>query len=220
MKKLLGLALAGALSVAVLPAVAADYPVKAPPPPIWTWSGFYIGVQAGAGWSNVNWFVPGLVVTGRETGSGGAIGGTAGWNWQMPGSPWVFGIEADVSWSNILVGGVVACGGPCTTRLDTLATIRGRFGHANGPLLFYLTGGGAWGNFTNSVTIASFRDDNWGWTVGGGLEGALGGGWSLKAEYLYVDIDNLFACSAAVCAITNFAHFRGNILRGGVNYKF
>jgi outer membrane immunogenic protein len=222
MKKILGLALAGALSVAALPAVAADYPLKAPPPPIWTWTGFYVGVSAGAGWMNGNFVVP----TSPISGTGGLVGGTIGANWQMPGSPWVLGIEGDFSWTN-LIGTATGCGPNCTIRPHWLATARGRFGHAMGPLLFYVTGGAAFANFTNScgapgcATNASAT----GWTGGGGLEGALGGGWSLKAEYLYVRFDtNMNLCApAGACAGPPFNIINWNtvqLLRAGLNYKF
>jgi outer membrane immunogenic protein len=229
MKKLLGLALAGALSVAVLPAVAADYAVKAPPPPIWTWTGFYIGVQAGAGWGRTEWDRnPGP--SGTWIGTGGTVGGTIGANWQAPGSPWVLGIEGDWSWSNISPGssafaGFASCTGAgiqCQTRADWIATIRGRIGHANGPLLFYLTGGAAFASlhsFTNPASvITGVTSTETGWAVGGGLEGMLGGGWSLKAEYIYVHFGNF----GQIYVPTNITGdwWAAHILRAGVNYKF
>src|SRR5205085_12335864 len=82
---------------------------------------------------------------------------------------------------------------------DWLATIRGRVGFLAAPTwLVYATGGAAIaevkGNFNFSDTFsaatesAAFRDTRLGWTAGVGTEYAFGGGWSLKAEYLYVDL--------------------------------
>jgi outer membrane immunogenic protein len=61
--------------------------------------------------------------------------------------------------------------------------------------LFYGTGGAAYGLVKNSATItvagvsavATSSDLRAGWTAGGGVEGAFGGGWSAKLEYLYMD---------------------------------
>jgi len=227
MKKFLGLALAGALSVAALPAVAADYPLKAAPPPIWTWTGFYVGVQAGAGWQHTQYNFT-FASTGNVVGTGGEVGGTLGWNWQVPGTPWLFGIEGDWSWTGMEQRGTALCPG-CTQRVNWLATARGRIGHINGPLLFYVTGGAAWAEihnfnflpaFINSANITTTVS---GFTVGAGLEGALGGGWSLKGEYLFVSLGQANECVVAACGappniFTDYT--RLHIVRAGVNYKF
>ena len=63
---------------------------KAPPPvvsPAYNWSGFYIGAMGGYGWV--------------DEASGGFGGGTVGYNWQMPGSQFVFGIEVDAAGASI-----------------------------------------------------------------------------------------------------------------------
>jgi outer membrane immunogenic protein len=225
MKKILGLALAGALSVAALPAVAADYPLKAPPPPLWTWTGFYVGVQAGAGWDHTRWTNGAGLTTGDIQGSGGVIGGTLGWNWQN--GPWVFGIEGDLSWTNLnAVSAAAACVITCTTRVDWLGTLRARLGHTNGPLLFYITGGGAWAGEKNTLVAGgvaqTVNDTASGWAAGAGLEGMLGGGWSLKGEYLYVALGSALACGLPVCGPTNVNadYLRIHLVRAGVNYKF
>ena len=64
--------------------------VKAPPyNPIYTWTGFYLGVNGGGGWGRSIWDR-----TGNLDLSGGVIGGTAGFNWQT--GQVVLGIEGDV----------------------------------------------------------------------------------------------------------------------------
>ena len=52
----LTLAFAAASALITAPALAADLPVKAPPPyiPPVTWSGFYIGVQGGGGFGTLD----------------------------------------------------------------------------------------------------------------------------------------------------------------------
>lgn len=119
MKKLLlsSVALLG-LTVA---ASAADLPRRAAPPvfapvPVFTWTGFYVGVNAGYAWGDDNrddviFFPPGSIVgsegtTGTLTllgdngdNDGFTAGGTIGFNWQM-GSI-VVGVEGDLNWADI-----------------------------------------------------------------------------------------------------------------------
>jgi outer membrane immunogenic protein len=105
-------------------AVAADLPVRAAPPPIpvpiFTWSGFYVGVNAGWGWQDNNndvftdsgiFAVPvlgGGVATytladpvpffGSSSNNDAFVGGAQiGYNFQPnPGGGFVWGIEADI----------------------------------------------------------------------------------------------------------------------------
>src|SRR5215475_1003055 len=107
MRKTLLLASSAILAVTMTTASAADLsrPVytKAPPPPppAFNWTGFYIGLNAGGKWitnSNQHVFVGGTDFTGfgDNNQSSWIAGGQIGYNWQAPGSPWVFGIEGDI----------------------------------------------------------------------------------------------------------------------------
>jgi outer membrane immunogenic protein len=87
------------------PAMAADMPLKAPPPPpVWSWTGFYGGVNGGYGWGNWNSYslspiFPDGVTTNADPNVRGWFGGvTAGYNWQTS-QQWVIGVEADFDWS-------------------------------------------------------------------------------------------------------------------------
>src|ERR1700688_4721956 len=90
------------------PALAADLPVKAPPvyvPPMYNWSGFYIGGNGGWG-SNDNCLdvvtVAGAVFTdGCHDKSGGIVGGQIGYRWQLPNNHFVGGVEAQGDWANL-----------------------------------------------------------------------------------------------------------------------
>jgi outer membrane immunogenic protein len=105
-------------------AAAADLPRRAAPPvfapiPVFTWTGFYVGLNAGYGWGNNNNDGLGdafsVVVPGGGTANvfpfagfglndtsnnDGFVGGAqAGFNYQFtPGSGFVVGIEADIDW--------------------------------------------------------------------------------------------------------------------------
>ena len=57
------------------------------------------------------------------------------------------------------------------------------------------------------------------WIVGGGIEFAIAGHWTAKAEYLYVDLGH-FSCGIACGATTQNVSFDANLFRGGINYRF
>ncbi len=136
--------------------------------------------------------------------------------------------------------------GSLEEKLSWLATFRGRIGVLpSDRVLLYVTGGLAVGEVkttagatTTTTTALSFgtppgptsvsslaasSSTQAGWTIGAGVEGAIGGNWTAKLEYLYVDlgtVDNTFAGTAPFAPVTTSAHFTDNILRAGVNYLF
>jgi outer membrane immunogenic protein len=167
-------------------------------------------------------FCPGA--GGSNTLSGGIGGLQAGYNWQA--GNFLVGIDTDIELSGqrgsqFSSTGFVAAslGGTASAayseRLSWLGMLRGRVGVTADRLLFYATGGLAYGHFTESgVATATGHDAflnnvefpcpasgicplaNWnnghtkaGWTAGGGIEWSAGGNWSMKIEYLYIDWD-------------------------------
>jgi outer membrane immunogenic protein len=124
-----------------------------------------------------------------------------------------------------------------------LVTARAKLGLTNfwwfGPnSLVYVTGGGAWakidvseflaGNFTGNPLGSGHQESSTrsGWTVGAGYEYALGYGWSIKGEYLYVKFDDFTTFTTAPFAVLggNVAprevRLEDHIFRAGMNYKF
>jgi len=225
MKRFL-LAYAGvAIAASIGAASAAD--MSRPPPPIVTkapyyapyynWTGLYAGINGGFGWGSSNW--SGLPSTFDV--NGGLFGGQLGYNWQF--GQFVYGLEADADWTDLRgSSNVFGCGlAACRTRNDFLATARGRIGFAADRWMPYLTGGLAVGNIrTTTPGFAGIDQTNAGWTVGGGLEVALVGNWTAKAEYLYVDLGT--AGCGAVCGMPfgNNVSLTTNVVRGGINYRF
>jgi len=190
-------------------------PMLPPPSPAYSWTGFYLGVNGGGAWGRSYWDSAGPFNV-----SGGLVGGTLGYNYQVGSLVW--GVEGDGDWSHIS-GGVTNFGCPagCSTTNDWLATARGRLGYAFGSVLPYVTGGGAFGDIrASSPGFAGATSDRAGWTLGGGLEFALAGKLSAKVEYLYVDLGR-FDCGFA-CGVTapDNVSFRTNIVRAGLNYRF
>ena len=208
-------ALAGAAAAADL---GARYPqpyVKAPlyTPPF-SWTGFYLGLNGGGGWGSSTWDR-----TGSFDLSGGVIGGTAGFNWQT--GPAVFGLEGDMDWSGVSGTTVAGCAAGCTTKNDWLGTARGRAGYAFDRFLPYITGGLAFGDIRASTPgFAGASQTNLGWTIGAGVEAAIVGNWSAKAEYLHVDLGSFNCGLSCGPTITDNVSMHEELLRGGVNYRF
>jgi outer membrane immunogenic protein len=210
----------GLLGLAVTSAAAADLPRAMPPtkapafiPAVYSWNGFYLGINGGGAWGHSHWNGGG----GNTDVSGGLAGVTAGYNWQS--GQWVFGLEADIDWSNIKGSfSSAACPFGCETKNDWLGTARGRIGWAFDRWMPYITGGAAFGNVkATQAGIASASDTNVGWTVGAGIEAALVANWTAKVEYLYADLGHV-DCSACLSATS--ASFKTNIVRAGLNYRF
>jgi outer membrane immunogenic protein len=214
---------AGVLAfVMALPAFAADMPggYRAPyvaPAP--GWSGFYVGLNAGYGWGTTDW--NSSVTAGSNSPSGGLFGGTIGFNGQT--GAFVFGVEGDVAgnWmrdANSVGTGICSAPG-CGIQTSWFATARGRVGYAFDRVLFYATAGGAFGDVQMMANGGTATADRTGWTAGVGLEYAILGPWSAKAEYLYADLGSA-SCGAATCGTDTTVTFKTNIIRLGVNYRF
>jgi outer membrane immunogenic protein len=218
-------------------ALAADLPQPIPrapaaylPPPVFSWTGFYLGINGGYGFGQSSWNDPIDGPTGNFSTSGGLVGGTVGFNYQI--GSFVIGIEGDGDWQNVqgttFSGGCAPApafgfGGGCTTESDWLATIRGRAGFAWDRVLFYGTGGVAFGDVQAAAGALPFASGTQtGWTAGVGVEWAFAPNWTAKIEYLYVDLGN-FTCPPTSCGAFPFADtvtFNENIVRAGINYKF
>jgi len=224
MKRFTLAACAGLLAVAVAsPSFAADMPRKAAPYYVapFSWTGFYVGINGGYGWGTSNW--TNASVSGSTKPKGGLAGGTIGYNLQT--GNWVWGLEGDIdaSWlkgSDNTAGGI--CGGVngCETKNSWLATGRGRIGYAWDRFLPFITGGAAFGDVKMTPNSgASTSKSKLGWTAGAGVEYAFMGAWSVKGEYLYVDLGKS-TCGAATCGVDTDVTFKASIVRLGVNYRF
>jgi len=109
----------------------------------------------------------------------------------------------------------------CRTRNDFLTTARGRLGFAADRWLPYVTGGLAVGNIRAQVPgFAGIDQTNAGWPAGGGLEFALTGNWTAKAEYLHVDLGSAGCSVACGFPAGNDVSLTTNIVRGGLNFRF
>lgn len=199
---------------------------KAPPvvaAPVWSWTGFYIGIEGGGGWGRTTHTDTAGTTTGGFNQSGGLVGGTLGFNWQS--SNWVWGIESDLSWANITgsVATPLCVGGSCFTTLRWLDTDRVRLGVAWNQFLIYATGGVAVGNVRagQDSCVSVFQicgtDTRVGWTAGGGIEAMIAPNWSAKVEYLFVDLGTHATYQPVIPVnVTE----RVSIVRAGLNWHF
>ncbi len=192
--------------------------VKAPPPVSSAGAGFYIGVNAGYSWSRGYYSDPVAGGVGFNIPTGMA-GLTFGYNGQS--GAFVYGLETDFNgaWNKGTNGIAAPCLG-CQTGLAYFGTLRGRVGYAIGQALPYFTGGLAYGAVRSGLPgLPKDTDVKAGWTIGGGVEYALGGAWSVKAEYLYFDLGRA-GCGPASCGAATGVEVHGNLVRGGLNYRF
>ena len=205
------ISLVAALSVLALggAAVAADLPRRtvAPTPyvapvPVFTWTGFYAGVNGGYGWGTQK----GAADATYGSLDGAQIGGTVGYNQQM--GSLVFGVESDLDWSN-----AKSTNGTAVSKLTSVGTARGRIGYAVDRVLLFTTGGYAGGAIERNGGAASASDWHNGYALGGGMEYAFTSNVSAKAEYLYTDLASK-GDTAARAGLTQ------NTVRMGVNYRF
>ncbi|QFU15652.1 outer membrane protein [Microvirga thermotolerans] len=213
-------------------AQAADLPSRYSPAPVYsaapvfTWTGFYVGANAGYGWNTgtSRYYDPAFGYVGGGKSGGFVGGGQLGYNYQF--GMFVLGAETDIQYA--AVGNKGASYGRIYFPGQSdgfFGTIRARAGVAFDRALVYGTGGFAYGDIGGNAAVDPLlgyrRDDNTngGWTVGGGVEYAVTNNISAKVEGLYVNLDTrsnyVGGTAGSVRRDTEFG-----VLRAGVNYKF
>lgn len=249
MKKVLlaGVAAAGLMASGAV-AFAADLPSRRVAPvapvivPIFTWTGFYVGVNAGYGWntnSNKGYVDPYTgIAYGTDSSDGGFVGGgQIGYNYQF--GQFVAGVEADIQYAdlnssnnnNYVVApayGFASAGG---NGVEWFGTVRARLGFAFDRALIYATGGFAYGGgqngngtYYNGAFIGNGDSTLTGWTVGGGVEYAFTDNLTAKIEGLYVNLgsngnNSNFVWNNAYSG-NNSDDTEFGVVRVGLNYKF
>lgn len=173
--------------------------------------------------------------------SGFTGGGQIGCNYQF--GAFVLGAEVDgeyvgLSGTAAAAGTLPVIGAGVSSNVSvsdhSLFTFRPRAGYAVDRVLYYVTGGYAAGRVsysetffhsaTNSVDAGTVSSTKGGWTVGGGVEYALTNSWTVRGEYLYVNLGSVgfgTANSAFPTFTTvNGANLKESLVRFGLNYKF
>ena len=238
------------LFVVTSAALAADLPAPAPIPPpaylppVYNWTGFYIGGNLGAGWS-------GLSSTNFSDTLGSTFtaptnvqflgGGQVGANYQFSNGV-VIGAEAMFDWLSNSQNATVTATDPTgsvaanigTSNARWMTTVSGRLGYAWDRVLLYAKGGGAW-VATNRPAIsvagtpASFssisNSTSSGYTAGFGVEWAFSGNWSVRAEYAYIGLPSQSSTVTPGTPtfggdVITFSNRNISMVTGAVNYKF
>ncbi|MCC8944021.1 MULTISPECIES: outer membrane protein [Bradyrhizobium] len=246
MKKISLLTAAAVMSVAFTGiAKAADLPqrpaYKAAPiaaPMMYNWSGFYLGINGGYGWSNqciditaING-IGGVFAEGCNSKGGGIIGGQLGYRWQA--GQLVYGLEAQGDWANIR-NTRISAQDPTRTYKSTLAGLglfTAQLGYAANEALFYVKGGGAVGSQDFAIIdnvsgtgLAFANRTRWGGVVGVGFEYGFSPNWTAGIEYDYlwrVNESNTFLTPSLgrITSITANTKTDASLLALRLNYKF
>lgn len=210
------------------------------PAPVMTWTGFYVGINGGGAWMDgpsmtyrdlaigdtINAYAPSTVNPSSST--NWVAGFHAGYNWQA--SPnWVIGIEGDWNWTNLDASGTNRLFGNTNslnqtfglltdnvslqTKVNWLASVRGRVGYATPNWMLYGTGGVAFADMDfnaqvnctgpvrapgaslcdapgQSIRRTGFSDTRVGWVAGAGAEFKPTANWIFGVEYLYYRFDD------------------------------
>lgn len=220
MRKFLFASSAIAALMIAAPATAADMPVKyrppPPPVPVFSWTGFYVGVHLGGAWGTTESALKsvsatscafgfcetdalgGFLIPISQTQTNGFLGGVqTGYNWDVGWG--VFGVEAQFSWTDLEGTSPCVVVLACSTKHDWITTLAGRFGVSYDRALFYVKGGIAWtkADYSASLTLGpefgqfgnfstTVSETRVGAMFGAGIEYAFLGNWSAKIEYNYI----------------------------------
>jgi outer membrane immunogenic protein len=232
----------GAVSAADLPTEKAQI-YAPPPPPAFSWTGFYAGVSGGYSVDHASY--PFIVrddpafVSARSglTERGGSVGLQVGYNYQLSNLPLVgdhlvLGIEGNAAWAGINGSSTTQTGlGPATfgTRIESFGSIGGRVGYAFDRLLIFFQDG-----IPYAVTKAYYNADGFSGSstgmrfrigrqimVGAGLEYALNENWSVRADYLYTYVGAWWQTfSPGPASIGYMARTTFHTARVSVDYHF
>jgi outer membrane immunogenic protein len=207
---------------------------------MYDWSGFYIGINGGGGWSRKCWdqTTPFIASEGCHDANGGTVGGQVGYRWQS--AAFVFGLEAQGNWAdfNGSNASLPAALGPLATnrsKIDSFGLFTGQIGYSWNTFLLYVKGGAAVTNdkyegvdTATGIAFDRASETRWGGVVGVGGEFAFTPNWSLAVEYahLFMGDKNLnFTSTGSLAPVGVFS--RNDTIRQDVdmvtarlNYRF
>ncbi|MGA0533299.1 outer membrane protein [Hansschlegelia sp. KR7-227] len=163
-------------------AQAADLPMEEPILAVssFTWTGAYIGAQAGYAWGDTKLRAFGASTKVKPEGF--IVGGYAGYNYQFDGSPVVIGIETDFNYTDVdkkkSVFGIRG-----KDSFNWTGATRARIGYAFDRVLVYAAGGVAYADRELKVNgIDKDSKTSVGWTAGGGVDFAATENVIVRAE--------------------------------------
>ena len=195
---------------------------KSPPKERHDWTGFYVGGFVGGGSGAGVRAIdlgddpdPSLTY---HTNASAMGGGTVGYNWQLGGSPWLAGLEAEYGYLS-LQGSTPVPNNPAPGSIeDTFSAniggaygygvIGGRMGYTLERSLFYIKSGAVFtstqtneelscpgcpvGGLTSASAYASGKSNDVGYAIGGGIEQALPPEWFKLAKNVSIKAEYLY----------------------------
>ncbi len=223
MKKLIAAVLLASVATG---AIAADLPSRktAPAavpvyaPPAFSWTGFYVGVNGAYGWGNFRGNGGNLFANP----SGGLVGGTAGFNYQI--GQFVVGVEDNLDWADLTNSRTFVGGASTKSRVNAFNTAFVRGGFAIDRALLFVEGGLASGDIHNKITDpalpGTLSQSGWhsGYGLGGGLEYAFTNNITARADYVFSHLQNTTYFAGTIDQAK--AGLNVSQIRGGLNYKF
>ena len=230
------IAFAAGAAVSICAAAAADLPLARAPAPvapvayapaaIYSWTGFYVGGQLGAGFGRSSWSDPFTGANNAFSSSPGFLGGgEVGANYQL--NALVLGVEGDFNWAGLRGSGTDSIGDIINTNTNWTSTIAGRVGAAFDRLLIYGKGGVAFARDQSSFTdlagnSASNTFTRTGWTAGAGLEYGITKNWSAKIEYDYLSFGSQSSnfTTPTTPLYSSNASLNVQEIKAGLNYRF
>jgi outer membrane immunogenic protein len=220
-------------------------PFKAPSyaPPASNWTGFYIGINGGAGWgtaaSSIDLgaldptFGTGTFPVGSHEINGFLGGGQIGYNWQSGNI--VFGVEGDGDWADIEGTAPCVVEFACSAKINWTADATARLGVLPmSNVLVYVKGGVAWAgldyNLSSSVLLGglggSLSTTKTGGLLGIGTEYLFAPHWTAKIEYNYTDFGShsdtftLSETGVGSVAVPVSTTLQLHTVKAGINYHF
>jgi outer membrane immunogenic protein len=228
-------ALAGQAFAADLPS-RKEAPVYIAPAPVFSWTGFYGGLDIGGSWGNANLWVPGIngnQFSHNATNNGVIGGGFVGYNYQV--NNFVLGLQGEFDGTgtgNSRYIGTDVFGNSLQTSFNQnwIASIDGRLGYAWDRTLLYVIGGAAWSSNSGHLTdltnpgnySVSVTNTRTGYDIGGGVEYAFTNNWTGRIVYRYYNFGT--ANNAWADPFEPGTYYRttltNNVVRVGLAYKF
>ena len=199
--------LAGAAAGVLLagsPAIAADLTPVPPPAPVFTWTGFELGLHVGGGSDRTRVNLYDLYDFSDSYNSTGAFGGAhVGFNYQLMG-PLVIGVQGEYNFAGLIGNSSAFPLNYLATSVREFGSADARIGYAFDHLLVYAIGGFAYGDIRGTINFQGFPGfpapyvtgfpvnrffdaNRYGFDVGGGLEYNFYGNWTARLEYRYYD---------------------------------
>jgi outer membrane immunogenic protein len=215
-------------------AMAADLSRPAPAPvytkapmmaPVFTWTGCYIGGNAGGVWVKKDWENLAEVSQSSSNLSSWLAGGQVGCNYQV--GAWVFGIQGDYDWTNAngTATDLLFAATTDRSKVKSVASVTGRVGYAWDRFLGYVKGGGAWESDEYSIftatAVSTATETRTGWTVGVGGEYAFTDWLTGFVEYDYYDFGTTTNAFAGALGPFNVSiDETKSVAKAGLNFKF